>query len=104
MLAAAAHSTPVGEYIAIVLTAGLAVIGWLFRQTLASLRKLHSEASTNSAGLAVLVERVSPVTAELADHDERLRGVENGHARLEGALAEHRHLVAAVLQQRQRRD
>lgn len=95
MLVNAATSAPshVGEYIAVLLTISAAVGGWLFRRMLSSLDKLHSETSTNSAGLAVLVERVSPVTTELAVHDTRLRAVENGQARLEGALEAHRQWV-----------
>lgn len=106
MLVQAASSSPshVAEYIAVLLTISAAIGGWLFRRMLASLDRLHNETSTNSAGLAVLVERVSPVTTELAVHDARLREVENGQARLEGALEAHRlwvqHTVSTVTQVR----
>lgn len=83
--ATGAH-TNYGPYILLLLTIGFAVIGYLIRSLINSLADLRKEQNTQSSGLAVLVERINPVAAELAEHDSRLRAQENGQERLKGAL------------------
>lgn len=79
----------VGIYIAAALTAGLGVIGWLLRDTVANLRGLRAEQATQSTALAVLVERTETTqgdhTTKLNDHETRLRRLE-GHPRLIASL------------------
>lgn len=86
-----------GPYILLLLTMGFGVIGWLIRNLIASLSDLRREQNVQSSGLAVLVERVNPVTAELADHDARLRAQESGLERLRGALDNNQELTKHLI-------
>lgn len=86
-----------GPYILVLLSVGFAVLGWSIRSLIASLAELRKEQNTQSSGLAVLVERINPVSAELADHDKRLRESENGMARLQGALQNQQELTQHMI-------
>lgn len=98
--------TNYGPYILLLLTVGFAVLGWALRNLINSLSDLRREQNVQSSGLAVLVERVNPVTAELAEHDSRLRAQENGLERLRGALDNNteltKHLISLRLESSQR--
>lgn len=104
LAAPAGEHTNYGPYIVVILTVGFAVLGWSIRSLITSLGELRKEQNTQSSGLAVLVERINPVSAELADHDSRLRESENGLSRLEGALANQQamtqHMISLQLGQR----
>jgi len=93
-----------GPYILILLTAGLAVIGWLLRDLVNNLRELRKEQNVQSSGLAVLVERINPVGQELAEHETRLRANENGLEHLRGALANNTELTKHLISLRLDRD
>lgn len=73
----------------VLLAAALAVVGFIARSLINTLGKVRAEQNVQSIGLATLVERVTPMNAEMIDHDTRLRASESGLARLEGAIKEH---------------
>lgn len=93
-----------GEYLAVVTTIGavllaaaLGAIGFVVRSLITTLRDVRHEQNAQSSGLAVLVERVTPMNAELVEHDKRLRESESGLARLEGALNAHKDTLQTLV-------
>lgn len=82
-----AHPSYVGIYVAAALTAGLTLVGWLLKDTVSNLRGLRGEQSTQSAALALIVERASSQHERVTDHESRIRVLEGGHERLQAAMA-----------------
>jgi hypothetical protein len=90
-------SSHTAEYIALVVTVGVPIIVSLLVALIRSLSSLRGEQGTQSEGLALLVQKVGPVDDALTAHDTRLRTLESGHARLEGAVAAYRDTIQQTL-------
>lgn len=88
------------EYIALVVTVGVPIIVSLLVALIRALSSLRGEQATQSESLAIMVQKIGPVDSALTDHDKRLRGVENGQARLQGAVDAYRDTVQHAITSR----
>lgn len=80
----------------VVMAAGFALVGWVWRQDVHWRRK-HSDALTaQSAALAVLVAESKPTARQVRTNDSRISDLERSTAVLREQVRQHGHTLAKL--------